>query len=95
MHFLNEFLSIALPICFSENYVDSHDSFSAKHADLDYHSVTETPLQVLSNCESLKEELALLDLFSGCGGMSTGLCFGANLSGLNLVTVIVNSYSQF
>ncbi|XP_057872420.2 DNA (cytosine-5)-methyltransferase CMT3 isoform X2 [Cryptomeria japonica] len=33
-----------------------------------------------------KPELKLLDLYSGCGGMSTGLCFGANLSGVNLVT---------
>lgn len=33
-----------------------------------------------------KSELTLLDLYSGCGGMSTGLCFGANLSGVNLVT---------
>ena len=31
--------------------------------------------------------MALLDLYSGCGAMSTGLCLGANLSGLNLVTV--------
>lgn len=30
--------------------------------------------------------MALLDLYSGCGAMSTGLCLGANLSGLNLVT---------
>lgn len=35
---------------------------------------------------SSKPELKLLDLYSGCGGMSTGLCFGANLSGVNLVT---------
>ncbi|KAH9321354.1 hypothetical protein KI387_015993, partial [Taxus chinensis] len=33
-----------------------------------------------------KSELTLLDLYSGCGGMSTGLCLGANLSGVNLVT---------
>ncbi|CAI9762558.1 unnamed protein product [Fraxinus pennsylvanica] len=78
----------------TENYVDSHDSFSAKYADPNYHSVTETPLQVLSNCESLKEELALLDLFSGCGGMSTGLCFGANLAGLNLVTKWAVDYNR-
>jgi len=30
----------------------------------------------------------LLDLYSGCGGMSTGLCSGAARSGLNLETVI-------
>ncbi|XP_042490535.1 DNA (cytosine-5)-methyltransferase CMT2-like [Macadamia integrifolia] len=33
-----------------------------------------------------KSELTLLDLYSGCGGMSTGLCLGAKLSGVNLVT---------
>ncbi|CAA0813098.1 DNA (cytosine-5)-methyltransferase CMT2 [Striga hermonthica] len=31
-------------------------------------------------------ELALLDLYSGCGGMSTGLCIGCKASGINLVT---------
>lgn len=34
-----------------------------------------------------KSELSLLDIYSGCGGMSTGLCLGASLSGLTLVTV--------
>lgn len=34
-----------------------------------------------------KPEAAVLDLYSGCGGMSTGLCLGAKLSKLNLVTV--------
>ncbi|KAK4261514.1 hypothetical protein QN277_004501 [Acacia crassicarpa] len=40
----------------------------------------------ISSSESDKEELALLDLFSGCGGMSTGLCLGAKVSSVNLVT---------
>lgn len=38
----------------------------------------------------------LLDLYSGCGGMSTGLCLGAALAGLKLVTkwaVDLNSYA--
>jgi DNA (cytosine-5)-methyltransferase 1 len=30
---------------------------------------------------------ALLDLYSGCGGMSIGLCMGAALAGLKLETV--------
>lgn len=34
-------------------------------------------------------ELALLDLYSGCGAMSTGLCMGARLTGANLVSVRV------
>ncbi|KAF5194067.1 DNA (cytosine-5)-methyltransferase [Thalictrum thalictroides] len=41
-------------------------------------------------------EMSLLDLFCGCGAMSTGLCLGAALSGVNLVTrwaVDVNKYT--
>lgn len=33
-------------------------------------------------------ELRLLDLYSGCGGMSTGLNLGAKVSGVNIVTVL-------
>ncbi|XP_072992889.1 DNA (cytosine-5)-methyltransferase CMT3-like [Typha latifolia] len=33
-----------------------------------------------------KNVASLLDLYSGCGAMSTGLCLGAALSGLNLET---------
>ena len=34
-----------------------------------------------------KSQKYLLDLYSGCGAMSTGLCMGASLSGVKLVTV--------
>jgi len=37
--------------------------------------------------ESNRPEWTLLDLYSGCGAMSTGLCFGASISGIKLVTV--------
>ncbi|KAH7843378.1 hypothetical protein Vadar_015896 [Vaccinium darrowii] len=33
-----------------------------------------------------KSELTLLDLYSGCGAMSTGLCLGAAIGGVKLVT---------
>lgn len=36
-------------------------------------------------------ETTLLDLYCGCGAMSTGLCLGANLCGTNLVTVSVSN----
>ena len=36
------------------------------------------------------EAFTLLDLYSGCGGMSTGLCLGSKLSGQELVTVSVS-----
>lgn len=32
-------------------------------------------------------EIHMLDIYSGCGAMSTGLCLGANFAGSNLVTV--------
>ncbi|XWS47723.1 hypothetical protein CRYUN_Cryun13aG0009100 [Craigia yunnanensis] len=41
-------------------------------------------------------EASLLDLYSGCGAMSTGLCLGANMAGVKLVTrwaVDLNKYA--
>ncbi|XP_047330828.1 DNA (cytosine-5)-methyltransferase CMT3 [Impatiens glandulifera] len=41
-------------------------------------------------------ELALLDLFAGCGAMSTGLCLGSNIRGVNLVNkwaIDINKYA--
>ncbi|GFZ16619.1 chromomethylase 2 [Actinidia rufa] len=46
---------------------------------------TAVPLEDIHTCKPYKE-LALLDLYSGCGGMSTGLCLGAKLASVNLVT---------
>ncbi|EOX97070.1 Chromomethylase 1, putative [Theobroma cacao] len=49
-----------------------------------------------SNNTTSKVERSLLDLYSGCGAMSTGLCMGASLSGVKLVTrwaVDINSYA--
>lgn len=50
-----------------------------------------TPTAFSANIPSFrtyKKELALLDLYSGCGGMSTGLCLGAKASSIDLVTVL-------
>lgn len=44
----------------------------------------------LPSPELHRTELTLLDLYSGCGGMSTGLCLGAKLSSVNLVAVIIH-----
>ncbi|WOK92714.1 DNA (cytosine-5)-methyltransferase 1-like [Canna indica] len=40
----------------------------------------------LASEKSQKMDLVLLDLYAGCGGMSTGLCLGAHLAGVKLVT---------
>ncbi|KAI3943905.1 hypothetical protein MKX01_008260 [Papaver californicum] len=37
-------------------------------------------------CESGDSVMTLLDMYAGCGGMSTGLCMGAAASDINLVT---------
>ncbi|KAJ8420644.1 LOW QUALITY PROTEIN: hypothetical protein Cgig2_031998 [Carnegiea gigantea] len=39
--------------------------------------------------ESQRSEMTLLDLYCGCGAMSTGLCLGANLAQTNLVTFAI------
>ncbi|XP_052210528.1 DNA (cytosine-5)-methyltransferase CMT2-like isoform X2 [Diospyros lotus] len=57
------------------------DDIEAFHA-----IITATPLKNMPSCDTHKAEVALLDLYSGCGGMSTGLCLGAKLSSVNLVT---------
>lgn len=51
-----------------------------------FRNMPEGPMPNMINCEPEKRELALLDLFAGCGGMSTGLCLGAKVSRTNLVT---------
>ncbi|KAK2969112.1 hypothetical protein RJ640_028576 [Escallonia rubra] len=40
-------------------------------------------------------EVALLDLYSGCGAMSTGLCLGANISGVKLITKWAVDINEF
>ncbi|KAK8486226.1 hypothetical protein V6N11_012968 [Hibiscus sabdariffa] len=49
-----------------------------------------------ASSEAQKPQKYLLDLYSGCGAMSTGLCMGASLAGIKLVTrwaVDINSFA--
>ncbi|XP_043693365.1 DNA (cytosine-5)-methyltransferase 1-like [Telopea speciosissima] len=56
---------------------------------------TDTSLDgTTDECKS-DAEMTLLDLYSGCGAMSTGLCLGANLSGVNLVTKWAVDFNEF
>ncbi|XP_062146124.1 DNA (cytosine-5)-methyltransferase CMT2-like isoform X3 [Alnus glutinosa] len=70
----------------TDTSVKSHDVSSPYSIKPVCPMATPTLLENISNCETFKDKLALLDLFSGCGGMSTGLCLGAKLSGVNLTT---------
>ncbi|CAN6558877.1 unnamed protein product [Malus baccata var. baccata] len=49
----------------------------------------------LPNGGCAKSEVRLLDLYSGCGAMSTGLCLGAHLANVNLVTRWAVDYNKY
>ncbi|KAM1024158.1 hypothetical protein ACFX2I_037349 [Malus domestica] len=70
----------------SDNSVKSHNMPSCNSIQAVGTLSTSNLLENMPSSETYKAELALLDLFCGCGGMSTGLCFGAKLSCVNLVT---------
>ncbi|XP_071692935.1 DNA (cytosine-5)-methyltransferase CMT3 [Rutidosis leptorrhynchoides] len=42
-----------------------------------------------------KSEMRMLDLYSGCGAMSTGICLGVNMAGLNLVTKWAVDFNKY
>uniref|UniRef100_A0A0E0QVJ3 DNA (cytosine-5-)-methyltransferase n=1 Tax=Oryza rufipogon TaxID=4529 RepID=A0A0E0QVJ3_ORYRU len=62
-----------------------------------YSTFANIPLgKVVSDSEaSSVGKATLLDLYSGCGGMSTGLCLGAALAGLNLETRWAVDFNSF
>ncbi|KAK3157308.1 hypothetical protein QOZ80_2AG0119120 [Eleusine coracana subsp. coracana] len=71
----------------SENAASGSETASAISSD-------EVDLEMSSGV--LARTATLLDLYSGCGGMSTGLCLGGALAGLKLETkwaVDLNSYA--
>ncbi|KAH9611748.1 hypothetical protein KSS87_012087 [Heliosperma pusillum] len=70
---------------------DSHSSLSSETDETK--AVNDEVNQV---DEAPRPEMRLLDLYCGCGAMSTGLCLGANMQGINLVTkwaVDINKYA--
>lgn len=66
-----------------ENTRASSETSSSISSEL----VTDGAEDSSSDHGSEKSEMKLLDLYSGCGAMSTGLCLGANIAGVNLVKV--------
>lgn len=72
----------------SEADVDRACEVNSEGADVDKAcQVNSKVAQLCPVRECGKPEVTLLDLYSGCGAMSTGLCLGAQLSNVNLVTV--------
>ncbi|PIA25868.1 hypothetical protein AQUCO_10500006v1 [Aquilegia coerulea] len=70
----------------NDNSAESSDLSSSSGIEtMDLHG-PKPDLIDLPSCKANGSEITLLDLYSGCGGMSTGLCLGAKLSPINLVT---------
>ncbi|KAL0369393.1 UNVERIFIED_CONTAM: DNA (cytosine-5)-methyltransferase CMT3 [Sesamum angustifolium] len=73
-----------------DSTTNSNESGSTISSDADVVTVG------FSELEEPTGERTLLDLYSGCGAMSTGLCLGANSCGVKLVTkwaVDINQYA--
>ncbi|VVA90960.1 unnamed protein product [Arabis nemorensis] len=88
-----------IPPCdfyYDMNYELAHLTFSSATDDGEASSTISSECD--SNCIETphKNEKFLLDLYCGCGAMSTGLCAGASLSGVKLITkwaVDTNSFA--
>lgn len=76
--------------CNTESRETGSETSSTISSEIDVNGRSEVDSQ-LKNAfhreENKEPELKLLDLYSGCGAMSTGLCLGGVLSGSNIVTV--------
>ena len=74
-----------IPLRSGDGASDSEVSSSALSSEET--SVNGSKHKLDSRKNGSKATASLLDLYSGCGAMSTGLCLGAQLSGLNLESV--------
>ncbi|KAL4585179.1 hypothetical protein LXL04_009794 [Taraxacum kok-saghyz] len=72
---------------------DGNESDSTISSESDVNATVNKDSTIRNNKRS---EMRMLDLYSGCGAMSTGLCLGANMANVNLVTkwaVDLNQYA--
>ncbi|GLU19509.1 hypothetical protein SLE2022_357570 [Rubroshorea leprosula] len=75
-----------------ENCENGNETSSTISSDIDTSSGNDGN----SDNNKVLGKVTLLDMYSGCGGLSTGLCLGANIAGLNLKTgwaVDLNSHA--
>ncbi|KAI3966394.1 hypothetical protein MKW92_046923 [Papaver armeniacum] len=74
---------IHVPPYTAENTRDARDVFAGLSSDTDSATCSNNSF---TPGQSSRSELSLLDLYAGCGAMSTGLCLGAKVGGVNIVT---------
>lgn len=81
-----DFVSYEILFYGADDQNEGNESSSTISTNMD---MTEPSSEVITEdgLTSQKSEVRLLDMYSGCGAMSTGLCLGGNLGGINLVTV--------
>lgn len=90
MLFFCDFVSFYVHICKSESKETGSETSSTISSEIEVNGRSEVTSQLdhaFDREENKEPELKLLDLYSGCGAMSTGLCQGGILSGSNIVTV--------
>ncbi|KAL8248377.1 hypothetical protein R6Q59_005245 [Mikania micrantha] len=76
-----------------DNEVDGNESDSTISSESDSNVAVAKVMKIKDDKRSV---MRMLDLYSGCGAMSTGLCLGANIANVNLVTrwaVDLNTYA--
>ncbi|RLN28488.1 DNA (cytosine-5)-methyltransferase 3-like isoform X1 [Panicum miliaceum] len=64
---------------------DSNDTLQSHYTSSNNNNVKRINSTEKQKSPAPEMELSLLDLYCGCGGMSTGLCFGARGGGVNLI----------
>ncbi|XP_071731251.1 DNA (cytosine-5)-methyltransferase CMT3-like [Rutidosis leptorrhynchoides] len=69
-----------------DNSVIVSDEASVLSSDVSSDGIVEDSNTVVKSTTKHGSEMRLLDLYSGCGAMSTGLCYGTNMGGVKLVT---------
>ncbi|KHN40382.1 DNA (cytosine-5)-methyltransferase 1 [Glycine soja] len=77
---------VNLPSENGESGSETSSTISSETNGIGKYEVNSQPKEAFLPEESKDPEMKLLDLYCGCGAMSTGLCLGGNLSGVNLVT---------
>ncbi|TKY44565.1 DNA (cytosine-5)-methyltransferase CMT3 [Spatholobus suberectus] len=77
---------VNLPSENGETGSETSSTISCDTNGIGKYEVNSQPTEAFLPDESKDPEMKLLDLYCGCGAMSTGLCLGGNLSGVNLVT---------
>ncbi|KAI3796737.1 hypothetical protein L1987_39419 [Smallanthus sonchifolius] len=68
---------------YTDDETDGNESDSTVHSESDSNAVV---IKVSKVKENKRSEMRMLDIYSGCGAVSTGLCLGANMADVNLVT---------